>query len=68
MDTLEKWAPLKGMPDGAEGCGIAGCKDIAERWGEQRRALKANGPGDRFLEGWLTDQGMLHRCRVSTGY
>jgi len=54
--TLEKWRPLTGMPDGAEGWGMPGYADLEAEWNECLGGLKAGSPESRFLDGWLRER------------
>ena len=58
MDALapEKWTPLTGMPEGAEGWATPGFAELEAEWAECQRQLKAGSPGSRFLEGWLRER------------
>ncbi len=52
----EKWRPLTGMPEGAEGWATPGFAELEAEWAECRRQLKAGSPESRFLEGWLRER------------
>ena len=54
--TPEKWRPLTGMPDGAQGWAAPGFAELEAEWADCRRQLKSGSPESRFLEGWLREQ------------
>ena len=54
--TPEKWAPLTGMPDGAETWGMSGYGEQEREWNEIVPRLKKDPAKDRFMEGWLRER------------
>ncbi|MYE85485.1 MAG: Fic family protein [Gammaproteobacteria bacterium] len=52
----EKWRPLTGMPEGAEGWATPGFADLEAEWAECQGRLKAGSPESRFLDGWLRER------------
>ena len=52
----EKWRPLTGMPDGAEGWAAPGFAELEAEWTEFRRRLKPGSRESRFLGGWLRER------------
>lgn len=58
MDALapEKWMPLTGMPEGAEGWVVPGFPDLEAEWAECQRRLQDGSPESRFLGGWLRER------------
>ena len=52
----EKWRPLTGMPEGAEGWATPGFADLEAEWADCQRQLKAGSPESRFLDGWLRER------------
>ncbi|MCY3795289.1 MAG: Fic family protein, partial [Gammaproteobacteria bacterium] len=52
----EKWRPLTGMPDGAEGWATPGFADLEAEWADCQRQLKVGSPESRFLDGWLRER------------
>ncbi|MCY4214235.1 MAG: Fic family protein [Gammaproteobacteria bacterium] len=52
----EKWRPLTGMPEEAEGWATPGFAELEAEWAECRRQLKAGSPESRFLDGWLRER------------
>ena len=52
-----KWAPLKGMPEGAHRWGSAELREMEQEWQEIRTALTDRERPRRFLENWLQERG-----------
>jgi len=52
----EKWRPLTGMPEGAEGWAAPGFAGLEAEWAECQRRLKAGSAASRFLGGWLRER------------
>lgn len=52
----EKWKPLTGMPDGAEGWAMPGYGDLEAEWNECLGGLRGGSPESRFLDGWLRER------------
>ena len=52
----EKWMPLTGMPEGAEGWASADYAGLEAEWAECQRRLKAGSSESRFLDGWLRER------------
>jgi len=52
----EKWMPLTGMPEGAEGWATPGFEEREAEWAECQRQLKADSPESRFLDGWYRER------------
>ena len=61
----EIWAPLTGMPDGAEAWAMPGFDELAAEWHEHRQAMKSNAAGQRFMDGWLRER--IRAFAIETG-
>ncbi|MCY4293439.1 MAG: Fic family protein, partial [Acidimicrobiaceae bacterium] len=55
-ETPWVWAPLEGMPDGAEGWTLAGQADLESEWARLRAELKGDAAKERFVQGWLRER------------
>ena len=65
VESTFKWAPLTGMPAGAEGWETPGYTDLAARWIAARNTLKTDEERERFLWGWLRER--VRAFAIETG-
>ena len=60
-----RWAPLEGMPLGAEGWALPGQAEQESIWARRREALKQDAAKERFVQGWLRER--VRAFAIETG-
>ena len=52
-----RWAPLEGMPTGAEQWALAGQLELEAEWARLQAELRGDAAQERFVRGWLRERG-----------